>query len=355
MTDTPRLTGTGPLDGDALIAQLSALDPTSDQDLSVDVASILRRVSRERQRVTVRSLRLRVSAAAAAVVLVASGVVAYWSSSPIALSSGFALGAVHPSWVEYSARTTSGATYGTASQSMAGALVNSGRFSTVLRLDGLTIAPLPASVRARVSAAQMETRLWATTSLLGQTKVAFGLGDITLTLSRDGAPKLREVPVWVAIATSKPCSATSQCTAATIATSPLTVVVSGYGLPNTERTTGTPIDFTYRSGGKNAPAKPRLLAAIEQVSVTWLQDGHLTNGRLHITAAAVPCGALSGYGFVTNADVTTLTVRGLIPESTIGAYCTASAAVDKIIPLRGASETATAIRHAPTGPIQATN
>lgn len=302
-----------------------------------------------------RRASLRVSAVAAAVVLVASGAVAFLSSSPTAVSSGFALGAVHSSWVEYSASASSGANYGSASRSMAGALVSNGRISTDLHLDGLTITPPSTSVQPRVSATQMETELWATTTVQGRTRVAFGFGDITLNVSQDGAPKLRNVPVWVAIATSKPCSATSKCGASAIASLPLTVVVSGYGLPNSERTTGTPIAFTYRNGGKNSTAKPRLLAAIEQVSVPWLQDGPVTNGSLHITAAPVPCGALNGYNLATNASGTTLTIRGLVPESTIGDYCTVSIAVSKVIPLRIASAGATKIHHAPTGPIRATN
>ena len=84
---------------------------------------------------------LRVSAVAAAVVLVASGAVAFLSSSPTAVPGGFALGAVHSSWVEYSARPSFGATYGTATRIMAAALVSKGRISTVLHLDGLTITP----------------------------------------------------------------------------------------------------------------------------------------------------------------------------------------------------------------------
>jgi hypothetical protein len=298
---------------------------------------------------------LRISAVAAAVVLVASGAVAFLGSSPTAVSGGFALGAVHSSWVEYSASPSAGATYGVATRSMAAALVSSGRISTVLRLDGLTITPPSSSTKSRVSETQMASELWATTALQGQTEVALGYGNITLNLSQDGAPKLHGVPVWVAIATSKPCSATSACNASAIASLPLTVVVSGYGLPNSERTTGLPIAFTYKTGGKNSSAKPRLLAAIEQVSVAWVQDGRVSNGSLHITAAPVSCGALYGYSLTTNTIGTTLTVKGLIPESTLGDFCTVSVAVSKVIPLRGASAGATTIHHAPTGPIQATN
>ena len=298
---------------------------------------------------------LRVSAVAAAVVLVAYGAVGFLGSSPTAVSGGFALGAVHSSWVEYSASTSSGATYGTATRSMAAALVSKGRISAVLNLDGLTITPPSSSTKPRVSATQMASRLWATTALQGLTEVAFGYGDITLNLSQNGAPKLHSVPVWVAIATSKPCTATSACNAPAIASLPLTVVVSGYGLPNSERTTGVPIAFTYKTGGKNSTTKPRLLPAIEQVSVSWVQDGRVTNGSLHITAGPVPCGALNGYSLTTNANRTTLTVKGLIPESTIGDFCTASGAVSKVIPLRGTSAGATTVLHAPTGPIRATN
>jgi hypothetical protein len=313
-------------------------------------------VQAQRERTTIwHRTSMRVSAVAAAVVLIASGAVAFLGSSPTAVSGGFALGAVHSSWVEYSASTSSGATYGSATRSMAAALVSRGRISTVLNLDGLTIAPASTSVKPRVSATQMPSELWATTALQGQTEVALGYGDITLNLSQNGAPKLHSVPVWVAIATSKPCSATSACSASAIASLPLTVVVSGYGLPNSERTTGAPIAFTYKNGGKNSTAKPRLLAAIEQVSVAWLQDGRVSNGSLHITAAAVPCGALNGYSLATNINGTTLTIKGLIPESTLGDFCVASAAVSKVIPLRGASAGATTIHHAPTGPMKATN
>lgn len=299
---------------------------------------------------------LRVSAVAAAVVLVAYGAVAFLGSSPTAVSGGFALGTVHSSWVEYSASTSpsSEATFGTAARSMAASLVSKGRISAVLNLNGLTIAPPSSSTKPRVSATQMASRLWATTAFQGQAKVAFGFGNITLNLSQNGAPKLHSVPVWVAIATSKPCSATSSCSASAIASLPLTVVVSGYGLPNSERTTGVPIAFTYQTGGKNSMAKPRLLPAIEQVSVVWV-DGRVLNGSLHITAGSVPCGALNGYSLTTNANGTTLTVKGLIPESTIGVFCTASIAVDKVIPLRGASAGATTIHHASVGPIRATN
>ncbi|HEY5111713.1 MAG TPA: hypothetical protein VII67_05215 [Acidimicrobiales bacterium] len=313
-------------------------------------------VQAQRERTSIwQRASLRVSAVAAAVVLVASGAVAFLSSSPTAVSGGFALGAVNSSWVEYSATTPSGATYGTWTRSMAAALVSKGRIRTELNLDGLTITPPLTSVKPRVSATQMAGELWATTALRGQTEVAFGFGDITLNVSQGGAPKLHSVPVWVAIATSKPCSAASRCSASAIASLPLTVVVSGYGLPNSEATTGTPIAFTYQTGGKNSTAKPRLLAAIEQVSVSWIQDGRVSNGSLHITAAPVPCGALNGYSLSTNPDGTTLTVKGLIPESTIGDYCTVSVAVSKVIPLRGASANATTLLHTPTGPIRATN
>jgi len=298
---------------------------------------------------------LRVSAVAAAVVLVASGATAFLNSSPTAVSGGFALGAVHSSWVEYSASPSTGATYGVATRSMAAVLISKGRISTVLHLDGLTITPPSTSVQPRVSATQMASELWATTALRGQTEVAFGYGDITLNVSQDGAPKLHSVPVWVAIATSKPCTATSACGASAIVSLPLTVVVSGYGLPNSERTNGLPIAFTYKNGGKNSTAKPRLLAAVEQVSVAWVQSGPFLNGRFHITVAPVPCGALNGYSLTTNPDGTTLTVKGLIPESTIGDYCTMSVASSKDIPLRGASADATTFHHAPTGPIRATN
>jgi hypothetical protein len=297
---------------------------------------------------------LRIGAVAAAVVLVASGAVALLGSSPTAVSGGFALGAVHSSWVEYSTRPSKAGDFGTATRSMATALVSKGRISTVLRLDGLTIAPAPPSTKPRVSATQMAIELWATTSLQGQTEVAFGYGDITLNVSQGGVPKFHSVPVWMAIATSKPCRTTSVCGASAIASRPLTVVVSGYGLPNSEATTGTPIAFTYQTKGMNSTTEPRLLPAIEQVSVPWVQDGRVTNGRLHMTAAPVPCGALNGYSLTTNAIGTTLAVKGLIPVSTIGDYCTESAASNKVIPLRGANADVTTLLHAQTGPIRAT-
>ncbi len=297
---------------------------------------------------------LRISAVALAVVLVVSGAVAFLGSSPTAVSGGFALGVVHSSWVEYSASRLAQATYRAASRSMAAALVSRGRIGTVLRLDGLTIAPPSPSTKPRVSATQMASELWATTALAGQSKVAFGYGDITLNLSQDRAPRLHRVPVWVAIATSKPCTTTSACSASAIASLPLTVVVSGYGLPNSERTTGVPLAFTYKTGRKHSATKPQLLAAIEQVSVSWLQDGRVSKRRLHITAMGVPCGALNGYSLATNAEGTTLTVKGLIPESTFGDFCTLAIAVRKVIPLRGTSAGATAIHHAPIGPIRAT-
>jgi len=355
---------------DLLTALMADLDPVRDiSDSTLDELvpndHLMTRVLSGIEQPATRAVRartsiwhrasLRISAVAAAVVLVASGAVAFLGSSPTAVSGGFALGAVHSSWVEYSAGPSAGATYGVATRSMAAALVSGDRISTVLRLEGLTISPPSSSTKSRVSATQMASELWATTALQGQTKVALGYGNITLNLARDGAPKLHSVPVWVAIATSKPCGATSACSASAIASLPLTVVVSGYGLPNSERTTGLPIAFTYKNGGKNSTAKPRLLAAIEQVSVAWVQDGRVSNGSLHITAAGVSCGALNGYNLATNTNGTTLTVKGLIPESTLGYFCTASIAVSKGIPLRGASAGATTIHHAPTGPMQATN
>lgn len=301
-----------------------------------------------------RRASLRLSAVAAAAVLVVSGAVAFLGSSPPPLTGGFALGAVHPSWVEYSTSPSAVVNYGTETQSMAAALISHGRISSTLHLNGLTIAPPPSSTKPRVSAAQMASELWSAASLKGQTEVAFGYGDITLNVAQDGASRLDRVPVWLAIATSKPCSSASACSAATIASLPLTVVVSGYGLPNREATTGTPIAFTYQTKGANSATKPRLLPAIEQVSISWLQDGPVANGNLHITAAPVPCGALDGYSLVTNVRGTTLTVKGLIPVSTIGDYCALSMTGNKVIPLRGASAGVTTFHHAPTGPMRAT-
>lgn len=297
---------------------------------------------------------LRISAVALAVVLVVSGAVAFLGSSPTAVSGGFALGVVHSSWVEYSASRLAQATYRAASRSMEAALVSRGRISAVLRLDGLTIAPPSPSTKPLVSATQTASELWATTALAGQSEVAFGYGDITLNLSQVRAPRLHRVPVWVAIATSKPCTTPSACSASAITSLPLTVVVSGYGLPNSERTTGVPLAFTYKTGGKHSAAKPQLLAAIEQVSVSWLQDGRVSKRSLHITAMGVPCGALNGYSLATNTEGTMLTVKGLIPESTFGDFCTLSISARKVIPLRGANAGATAIHHAPIGPLRAT-
>jgi hypothetical protein len=62
MKNLSELRGPGPLDGDTMMAQLSALDPIKDQKLAVDVAGILRRVKRDRRPITIRSFRLRVAA-----------------------------------------------------------------------------------------------------------------------------------------------------------------------------------------------------------------------------------------------------------------------------------------------------
>ena len=300
-----------------------------------------------------RRTSLRISAAAA-VVLVASGIAVQWSSSPTGVTAGLALGAVHPSWVAYGANLSPGAIYAPATRSMAATLVSKGRITTVLRLDGMTIAPPPSATVPRSSAPEMARELWASTALQGQTEVAFGYGNVTLHLSQHGVPKLHDVPAWVAIATSKPCVATSACSASEIAALPLTVVVSGYGLANTERTTGVPIAFAYQTGARNSRTQPHLLGAVEQVSVGWLRDGRSTEGRLRIKVAGVPCGALNGYFLTANTQGTMLTIRGLIPESTYGDYCALATVTTRVIALHGRAAGATTISHAPIGPIRAT-
>lgn len=352
---------------DLLATLMAAIDPVRDlEDSAVDELvpydNLMNRVlagieqpavhvPRERTSVWHRT-SVRVSAVAASAVLVASGAVAFLGSSPTG-SSGFALGAVHSSWIAYSTSQSSSGNFGAASRSMAASLVSNGRISTDLRLDGLTISPPSPGLQARVPATQMANELWATTALHGQTKVAFGVGSITLNVSQKGAPKLRNVSVWVAIATSKPCGFTSACSASTIAALPLTVVVNGYGLPNSEVTTGTPIAFVYQTYGRSAAAVPRLLSAIEQISVRWIQDGPAAKGSLHITVGPIPCGALNGYNLATNASGTTLTVKGLVPESTNGDYCSVSSVVQKVVELHGAG--ATTFLRALTGPMRATN
>jgi hypothetical protein len=209
----------------------------------------------------------------------------------------------------------------------------------------------------------MEHLLWSTSALKGTSPVAFGYGDVTLNLSAAGTPKLRSVPVWVAVATTRPCKPTKPCDAAQLTSMPLTVVVSGYGLPNAEAKTGIPIAFVYQSLGKNSTTKPKLLAAIEQASVPWIQDGPVKNRSLYITTGPFPCGALHGYSFVREPDgSTTLTIESFTPESTFGDYCAASIVVNKVIPLTTTSngetrwlvDKAARFVHATTGPIEAT-
>jgi hypothetical protein len=143
---------------------------------------------------------------------------------------------------------------------------------------------------------------------------------------------------------------------------PLTIVVSGYGLPNAAAKSGTPIAFVYQSAGKDSTIKPKLLAAFEQSSVTWIQDGPVKNRSLSITTGPFPCGALHGYSLVRGPDGTTLTVESYAPESTIGDYCASSVVVHKNIPLTATRNGVTrwlvdptaGFVHAPTGPIGAT-
>jgi hypothetical protein len=316
-----------------------------------------------RERVSMwRRVSFRVSAAAA-LVLVGSGAAAILTSSPSVAPSGFALGAVHSTWVRYPATSSvTPVSYTTSAKSVNPALVTGGRINVRLSLEGLTIAPPPASVHPRVPASQLEPLLWATTALKGMSPVAFGYGDISLSVSVAGSPTLQSVPVWVAIASTQTCTAKKPCSVTKLASMPLTIVVSGYGLPNAAAKSGTPIAFVYQSGGKNSPTTPKLLAAIEQSSVTWIQDGPVKNRGLSITTRPFPCGALHGYSLVRAPDGTTLTVESFTPESTIGDYCSSSIVVHKNIPLtatlngvtRWLVDPTASFVHATTGPIGAT-
>jgi hypothetical protein len=320
----------------------------------------------ERERVSLwRRVSFRMSAAAVAVVLVGSAAAALLDSPPPVLPSGLALGAVHSTWVRYDASladlATTNASYTTSAKSSSTPLVSHGRITARLNLDGLTIAPPSANVHPRVSARQMEPLLWATTALKGTSPVAFGYADITLNVSNTETPKLHDVPVWVAIATRQPCKAKT-CDVSQLVSSQLTVVVSGYGLPNTQANTGTPIAFVYQGAGKLSTTKPTLLPAIEQASVPWVQDGPVKNHRLYVTTGPFPCGALHGYSLLMRPNGATLTVESFTPESTIGDYCASSTVVHKVIPLTTTSNGVTrwlvnpSLRfvHAPTGPIRAT-
>jgi hypothetical protein len=362
---------------DLLRTLMSDVDPTrdlSDETLDelVPLDGLLSRVrnsieeslaSPVHERVSMwRRVSFRVSAAAA-LVLVGSAAAAILTSSPSVVPSGFALGAVHSTWVRYPAiSSVTPVSYTTSAKSVNPPLVTDGRISVRLSLDGLTIAPPSASVHPRVPASQLKPLLWATTALKGASPVAFGYGDITLHLTVAGTPTLRSVPVWVAIATTQACTAKNPCSAANLASMPLTIVVNGYGLPNAAAKSGTPIAFVYQSAGKNFTTKPKLLAAIEQSSVTWTQDGPVKNRSLSITTGPFPCGVLHGYSLVRGPDGTTLTVESFTPESTIGDYCASSIAVHKNIPLTTTSNGVTrwlvdptaSFVHAPTSPIGAT-
>jgi hypothetical protein len=320
-----------------------------------------------RERVSVwHRVSFRLSAAAAAVVLVASGSAAFLSSSPSIMPSGLAFGAVHSSWVLDSSPTLVKAPtpvgYEAYVPNALPWLVAHGRIKETLHLDGFTIAPAPPSIRPTVSAGAVAKELWATTALRGEAPLVFGYGDVTMTLSDAGVPKLHDVPVWIAIASAQPCRSKTACGPSHLASLPLTVVVSGYGLPNSSAKTGTPIAFVYQSAGAHSTAEPRLLPAILQASVAWEQDGPIKDRSLDITTGPFPCGALHGYNFVTGANGATLTVESLTPVSTLGDYCALSVAVRKVIPLTTTSNGATKwlidpsarIIHAPTGPIGAT-
>jgi hypothetical protein len=356
---------------------MSDVDPTrdlSDETLDelVPLDGLLSRVRNSIQESLAPPVRERASmwrrvsfraSAAAALILVGSGTAAILTSSPSVAPSGFALGAVHSTWVRYPATSSvTPVSYATSAKSVNPALVTHGRINERLSLDGLTIAPPPASVHPRVPASQLEPLLWATTALKGTSPVAFGYADITLSLTGAGAPTLRSVPVWVAIATTHACTAKNPCSVTKLASMPLTIVVSGYGLPNAAATSGTPVAFVYQSAGKNSTTKPKLLAAIEQSSVTWLQDGPVKNRSLSITTGPFPCGALRGYSLVRAKNGSTLTVESFTPESTIGDNCASSIVVHKNIPLttthngvtRWLVDPTASFVHAPTGPIGVT-
>ncbi len=313
-----------------------------------------------------RRTSFRVSTAAAAVVLVASGAVAFWGSSPSVLPSGLAVGAVHSEWVLYKGVTlvkaATPAGYETSNPAALRWLVNDNRVQTTLRLDGFTITSPATSVRPTVSARFMSEELWSTTALRGKSPVIFGFGDLTMNRSVEGGTRIRDAPVWIAIATTQPCSSAIACNASHLTTLPLTVAVSGYGLPNSAAKSGTPIAFVYQSAGSGSTTKPKLLPAILQSSVAWTQIGPVTNHRLDITTGPFPCGALHGYSFEKDASGSALTIESLTPESTLGDYCASSIVVHKVIPLTETSDGATRwlvnlmarIVHAPTGPIEAT-
>lgn len=312
---------------------------------------------------TLRRVSVRLSVAAAAVLVVATGSVALFDSSTSTELRGFSLGSVHSSWVHPpypAANALLPAGYVTNTSSTFVGFARGDRIDTTLTLNGLTIAPAASSVHPNVSESVMSNELWATTALEGTSQVALAYGDVTLTLA--GAPKLRDIPVWVAIATSKPCSATVRCNAGNFASLPLTIVVSGYGLPSPQAKIGLPIDFVYQSMGTSSTARPRLLPAIEQVSSPWFQDGAIKNRTLSITTGPFPCGALHGYSLVSGPNGPTLTVESRYPESTMGDYCASSPVVHKSIPLtttiNGVSKwlvnPSAPIEHATTGPMLAT-
>jgi hypothetical protein len=318
---------------------------------------------RVRQHVSLwRRVSFRVSATAATVLIVASGSVAIFGSSTSLELRGLALGSVHSTWLH--APLPSGQPYAptrlttTATSSSLG-LVRRGRVDTTLELDGFTIAPAAISVHPTVPESVMANELWATTALAGTTQLALAYGDVTLNMA--GAPKLRDVPVWVAIATAKQCNAKVVCNAANVASWPLTIVVSGYGLPSLQEKSGLPIDFVYQSAGTKSTAKPRLLPAIEEVSSPWIQDGPVKDRTLSITTGPFPCGALHGYSLVAGPHGATLTVESLYPESTMGDYCASSLVVHRAIALTATTNGVTRwlvnpsvpFVHATTGPMTA--
>ena len=297
----------------------------------------------------------RVGAVAAAFVVLAAGVAAMVNSVPSPQTSGLAPGTVHDSWIRLDSQETGDyVQFDTVTSNMASLFVTKGRISKVLRLPGITITPPPSNIKTEVPASQMSSRLWATTSLQGQTEVGFGIGSITLTNTRRASSTIRKVPVWIAIATSVPCHSARACqTVSAVTHRPLTLVINGYGLSMNKYASGAPVAFSYSIS--KGSAEPVLRPAIEQVSVRWIQDGPVSKERLRITTAAVPCGALDGYSLTDKAGETLLVVKGLVPESTIGDFCPAATVATKTVKLTGPYTGAKKFLHASVGALRATS